>query len=154
MIRTSLFPAPAFDATSTPADRLLAVVQELTQVMTEENTVLAEGLPAAMAETIERKQDLSDEFEHLWAHLTTNGSGALAADPEAAYDLIQLVAALRVVANENIARLDAALLASRRRIEAVMTALRGEAEQGRGYGMTGQAPLVARFAPCSTSLRA
>lgn len=134
-------------------DTLLSLIAELTAIMAEENGLLAAGLPAAVAGTAGRKMQLSDRFDHLWARCAGSRRAALAADQETARRLVRAVAGLRKVANENVGRLDAALAASRRRIDTAMMALRSESGHGRGYGTKGMVPGVARPAICTTIFR-
>lgn len=147
-----------FLAVPQPADRLpealLSLIQELTAVMAEENALLAAGLPTAVAGTADRKVELSDRFDHLWAGYAGRCRLALVADQDTAHRLIQAVTVLRKVATENVGRLDAALAASRRRIDTAMTAMRGDVAPSRGYGTTGAVPLVARLPVATTILRA
>lgn len=129
--------------------QLLDVVTELTEVVLEENAIMAEGLPAGIAANLDRKLELSDSYEDLCAEVIEGQRNALAADPELARKLIVAVVRLRDVTAENLMRLEAALDASRRRVEAVMTAMRAEAGSTAAYGPGGGVPLGARLAAFS-----
>lgn len=126
--------------------QLLAVIAELTEVMLEENDVMAEGLPAAVVATVDRKLELSDTYEELYAELADHRVKILAHDPEFATKLMEAVLRLREVAAENLTRLDAAMSASKRRVEAVMAAMRSSARENAPYGPDGDVPLNARLA--------
>ena len=127
-------------------DRLLSVVAELTTVMVEENAALAEGLPACVSANIDRKLELSDNYDELYAELADKQADILASDPEFAHKLMNAVVELRQATAENLTRLDAAMAASRRRVEAVMRAVRAAAQENVPYGAKGDIPLNARLA--------
>jgi|AGTN01.3.fsa_nt_gi FlgN protein. len=126
--------------------QLMSVIAELTDVIEEENAVMAEGMPAAVINTVDRKQALSDAYEELLAELVETRSSSLAADPDMARKLMDAVLALREVTQENLVRLEAAMNASKRRVEAVMAAMRSEARIAQPYGAKGDIPLGARLA--------
>jgi hypothetical protein len=125
---------------------LMDVVTELVDVIQEENAVLAEGLPAAVTATIDRKLELSDAYEELCAELADTQPGVLAADPDFAARLMDVVLALREATAENLVRLEAAVSASQRRVEAVMAAMRSTAGETGTYDARGGVPLNARLA--------
>ncbi|MGE5517947.1 MAG: flagellar protein FlgN [Bacteroidota bacterium] len=127
-------------------EHLLLVIAELTDVITEENTVMAEGMPAAVVATVDRKLELSDTYEELYAELADNRAEILAQDPEFATKLMEAVLLLREVTAENLTRLDAAMTASKRRVEAVMAAMRSAARESAPYSAKGDVPLNARLA--------
>lgn len=126
--------------------RLLSVVAELTEVMQEENEALAQGLPASLSAGIDRKLELSDCYEDLYAELADTQPELLAADPAFAHKLMDAVLMLREVTAENLTRLDAAMNASKRRVEAVMAAVRAEIRDNGPYNAKGDVPLNARLA--------
>lgn len=125
---------------------LMDVVTELVEVIREENATLAEGLPAAVATTIDRKIELSDAYEELCGELAETAPEMLAADPAFAAKLMEAVVALRTATDENLVRLEAAMTASRRRVEAVMAAMRSSAGENAPYNAKGAVPLNARLA--------
>lgn len=126
--------------------QLLAVIGELTEVMMEENAFMAEGMPAAVAETVDRKLELSDSYEELYAELADTRAELLAGDPDFAAKLMEAVVRLREVTAENLTRLEAAMDASKRRVEAVMAAMRSTLRENAPYGAKGDVPLGARLA--------
>lgn len=119
------------------ARTLLAVVRELCLVMQEENEQLARRVPAGLTVVIERKIALSEEYERLWRELLGAGPEKLANCPEVVRELVASVGSLRKLTEENMNRLESAAAASRRRIEAVMEAIRSEESKVRGYGANG-----------------
>lgn len=126
--------------------QLLNLVHELTGLILEENSVMANGMPAAMIATIDRKQELSNSFEDLCAEVMENHRDSLTADPVLARKLMKAVLRLREITAENMVQLEAAMDASRRRVEAVMAAMHSEAQITAPYGANGQVPMGARFA--------
>jgi len=132
------------------AQVLLEIVTELALVMDEENRLLAEGMPAGLVGTVARKTELTADYAGLWEAVRTGLSQTLAADPEFAETLTQAVGDLREIATENVARLEAAMVASRRRVEAALSALRDEAGVGRPYGSDGET-VLARYPVVGTN---
>jgi hypothetical protein len=132
------------------AQALLEVVTELALVMDEENRLLAEGMPAGVVHTAQRKNELAADYAALWENVRAEVAQALVADPEFSETLIQAVGDLREIAAENVARLEAAVVASRRRVEAALAALRDEAGIGRPYGADGETQL-ARYSVVGTN---
>lgn len=126
--------------------KLLDVVSELTEVILEENSVMAGGMPAAVVATIDRKLELSDAYEELCAEMMETQRDSLAADPLMAGKLMEAVLRLREVTAENLIRLEAAMNASKRRVEAVMAAMHSEAQVAAPYGANGEVPIGARLA--------
>lgn len=136
----------AVDGHSDLTGQLLSVISALTEVMEEENAVMAEGMPAAVVNTVDRKLELSDTYEELYAEMADNRAEILAADPEFARKLMDAVLRLREVTAENLNRLEAAMNASKRRVEAVMAAVRSTARESTPYNAKGDVPLGARLA--------
>lgn len=124
-------------------EQLLAVIAELTEVMEEENAVLSEGIPAAVVNTVDRKLELSDTYEELYAEMADQRAEILAHDPDFAGKLMEAVVHLREVTAENLTRLDAAMKASKRRVEAVMAAVRSTNAENGPYSAKGEVPLNA-----------
>ncbi|MCR6632562.1 MAG: hypothetical protein NVV74_22345 [Magnetospirillum sp.] len=127
-------------------EMLMSVVTDLTEVIEEENALMAEGMPAAVTATIDRKLELSDAYEDLYAELVENRRDCLTADPAFANRLMEAVLHLREVTTENMARLEAAMQASRRRVEAVMAAMRSTIAEDGPYSAKGEVPIGARLA--------
>ncbi len=132
--------------------QLLDVVTELTEIVREENACMAEGLPAGVGATVDRKRELSDVYEYLCAELLDEQKDSLTADPDLARKLMDAVVRLREVTAENLTRLEAAVTASRRRVEAVMAAMREEIGVTSPYGPSGDVPLGARLAAFSQDI--
>jgi len=137
-----------------PTESLLATVVELSAVMAEENAALASGYPAGLVTTAERKTELAAEYAELWEELEADMAETLAADPEFGRRLMAAVSRLRLVAGENVARLEAAMSASRRRVDAILDTLRSEVRGAATYGTKGDIPLDLRLPPYGTDFHA
>lgn len=153
MLQTATADHPDFARVESSAHALLEVVTELAAVMEEENRLLAAGFPAGLVGTSERKGELTAEYADLWDQLRAEAAQALAADPDFVRLLMQSVGDLRQVANENLARLEAAMTASRRRVEAALAALHDDAASGRTYGADGEL-LLAHFPTAGANFHA
>jgi len=123
------------------AEALLDTVSELSELIAEENRALAAGYPAGLAASTERKTALAGEYADLWEDLGPEGAALLAQDPDFSRTLMAAVTALRGATQENATRLEAAMAASRRRVEAVLAALRQDGGTARPYGAKGDIPL-------------
>jgi len=153
MLQTASADRSELARVETSAHALLEVVTELAAVMDEENRLLAAGFPAGLVATSDRKGELTAEYADLWDQVRAEAAQALAADPDFARTLMQAVGDLRQVANENLARLEAAMTASRRRVEAALAALHEDAASGRTYGADGEM-MLAHFPSAGTNFHA
>lgn len=136
------------------AEALMETVTELSEVIAEENMTLASGFPAGLAQTSERKNLLAAEYAELWEDLGAEGAAALVADVEFGRTMIAAVNELRQATAENIVRLEAAMAASRRRVEAVLEALRQDARVSANYSAKGDIPLDLRLPPAGANFHA
>lgn len=137
------------------AASLLEVVTDLADAIAEENALLAAGYPAGRSAISERKIDLSDTYADLWDEVAADAVRLLAGDPATVHALMDSVVRLRALAAENAARLDAAMAASRQRVQAVLDALDGESHaSGASYRSDGGVPLAARLSCLGTDYHA
>ncbi len=114
-----------------------ALIDELMAVINDENALLASGMPASLAATTGRKSNLASSIEMT---LKTIGAAGPLAEDERAY-LDQRVLLVQRLAQENLSRLAGAIGASRRRIAAVVAAVRDEGmASGPVYGRSGSRP--------------
>lgn len=119
--------------------RIITMVDELALVIEEENKILARGVPASLTKSITRKNELADAFEAMVKQVADHQLCSYVGDAALRQDLVVRVKALRVVMAENTDRLRAAIDATRRRIEAVMRAIRAEMTIGKpSYGANGR----------------
>lgn len=125
------------------ARALVALVDEFIAVVQEENAMLARGLPASLSSVAQRKAELADAFD-IWVKAAVSRSFRLETASEPVRKLFpERLGVFQQTMNENIARLEAAIEASRRRIDAVMSAIRGEMVEASPYGADGRTYQVA-----------
>lgn len=136
------------------AEALLDTVTELSTLIGEENRALAAGYPAGLAASTERKTVLAAEYADLWEDLGPEGAALLAQDPDFSRVLMAAVVSLRNATQENATRLESAMTASRRRVEAVLEALRQEGDGARPYGAKGDIPLDLKLSALGTNYHA
>lgn len=118
--------------------RVIGVVDELIVLIEDENRNLARGLPASLSGSAERKNALATGLEVWVAHVERHRVCAAVADAALRERLVERVGVLRVAMDENIARLKQAIAASRRRVDAIMRAIRDEVATRATYGDTGR----------------
>lgn len=111
-----------------------ALIDQLIAVIDNENALLASGMPASLATTTGTKSNLAGSIEE---HLRALGAAGPVTPGERAY-LDERVGLVQSKARDNLSRLAGAISASRRRIAAVVAAVRetGTAT-GSVYGRTG-----------------
>lgn len=153
MFPTTPMPTTDLLPVTRAARSMMEVMAELVAVMTEENRMLAAGFPAGLTELSERKLELTDEYADLWEQMSASAAN-LRQDPDFVHEVIEAVSELRRVAGENMARLEAATAASRRRVEAVLDAMRTESAEARPYDAKGSIPLAARLPASRTAYHA
>jgi len=133
--------------------QLLALIEELIVVVTEENASLARGLPAVRTKQTARKVELAHLFEAWVAEVTSRGGGGVHTnDAGLRAQFMDRMACLKALMDENISRLRAAIEASQRRIEAIMGAIREQISETSPYMANGR--IAAGGAPNGTSIRA
>jgi hypothetical protein len=131
-------PAPVGLADANAAvEHVIALVEELSLVIAQENQVLARGIPASLSASVARKHELADAFEQ-WVKQVAGEKLCAYSDDVLRQRLLARVQALRDAMAENVTRLRAAIDASRRRIEAVMRAIRTEVSAASPYGPNGR----------------
>ncbi|MDA8231367.1 MAG: hypothetical protein M0006_08510 [Magnetospirillum sp.] len=142
----------AAPSAETAAIELMQVMAELRAVFLAENDLLRRGLPAKLVEMVDRKTELSEEFSSLYRDVFVQHADDLAANPELRERLVETGHELQDLSRENMWRLEAALNATRRRVEAVMAAIRAHDSQPRTCGDGGVA--VGQAADGTLTLRA
>lgn len=135
-----------------PVEGMLELVEALISVVSEENYTLEQGLPVAMTGTLKPKMVLGQRLEHQ-VSLVRAG---VPFDPEASdalrLRLVERGQVLTKVMDENVLRLRSAMVSTRRRIDAVMQALREHDARPGPYSSSGRqkstptAPLGGRTA--------
>jgi hypothetical protein len=111
-----------------------ALIDQLIVVIDDENALLASGMPASLAATTGIKSNLAGSIEE---HLKALGAAGPVTLEERTY-LDERVGLVQNKARDNLSRLAGAIGASRRRIAAVVAAVRetGTASAA-AYGRTG-----------------
>lgn len=119
------------------------LVDRLIEVIEAENDELARGLPAAASIDGRDKARLADELRDRLAAGFDRATIA-AAPAELRSRMVERVRLLERRTRENSTRLEAAITATRRRVDAVMRAIRTEmARNGHAYGANGRLPATA-----------
>lgn len=138
MNETTLLATPAPDRDADAAiDRILVVIDSLLELIEAENLELSGGMPAPLASTVAAKTRLSGELS-AWVEAIKSGRVDLAGAPEAKrLWLAQRSQQLSSDMQDNMARILAAMEASKRRINAVMRAAREQQSVGRSYTSRG-----------------
>ncbi len=128
---TTIDPRPTGNPSIVELD---ALIDELIAVIDDENALLASGLPASLAATTGRKSNLAASIEGT---LKAIGAAGPVTDEDRAY-LDLRVGLVQRLAQENLSRLAGAIGASRRRIAAVVAAVRHDGLSAAPvYGRTG-----------------
>lgn len=123
---------------------LIDVMTGLTDLLRTENRLLARGMPAALAEMTDRKVALSEDYEALMGEVRQRWAREMAENPELRHTLLRIGRELDSLTRENLRRLEAAMDASRRRIDAVMDAVLAENRRSGTYSREG-APVGGRL---------
>ena len=118
-------------------EHVIALVEELSLVIAQENQVLARGIPASLSASVARKHELADAFEQ-WVKQVAGRRLCAHSDDVVRQRLLVRVQALREAMAENVTRLRAAIDASSRRVDAVMRAIRTEVAGASPYGANGR----------------
>ena len=131
---------------------LIALIDELLQVVAEENAELSKGLPASRLKQVDQKNRLAELFEQCVADCTGQSKALHVQDRALREEFMERILRLRAAMDENIVRLRAAIDASNRRIEAVMQAIREQIANVSPYAASGRRTM--RAASYSTNVRA
>ncbi|CCE00047.1 hypothetical protein [Bradyrhizobium sp. STM 3809] len=131
---------------------LIALIDELIAVVSEENMELAKGLPASRSKQLDDKNRLAGLFEQRVAECARHTASLNVRDRILREQLMEHIFNLRSAMDENLVRLRAAIEASNRRIEAVMQAIREQIASASPYGASGRR--TARPTSCGTNVRA
>lgn len=124
-------------------EAVIDLMQKMASVIDEENSILSQGIPASLASTSARKVELADRFEEWVARVRNEQVQISHADVNVRMRLLAGTKALRAVMDENVVLLRIAMEASRRRVEAVMNAIREQISSNSPYSANGrlQSPL-------------
>jgi hypothetical protein len=131
---------------------LLELIDRLIDVVTEENIALAMGLPASQSRFTQDKLVLADRFEQWVVESSMRRILLCAPDKAMQRAVLQRIETLGTVTGENMTRLRAAIEASQRRIDAIMTAAREQIAGNSPYNASGR--VNGHAAAYGTSFRA
>jgi hypothetical protein len=139
----SVDPAPVPDsrrqAANAATTALLGLVDDLIVVIEAENALMATGVPASTSHLVERKRQLAGQFSNWIAGLRSRKIEVVHADSALRQRLIESNAVLRLHMNDNVESLQASIAATRRRIDAIMRAIREQsAAPPARYGADGK----------------
>ncbi len=132
--------------------QLIDLIDELIEVVIEENEWLAQGLPASRSKQIARKVDLSNLLKSWVDEIKAKQVSIQTSDEKLRVKFKDRMDLLKVEMDENIMRLKAAIEASRRRVEAVMLAIREQLSDSATYTPVGRA--TQRTTTLGTNIRA
>ena len=129
------------------AHKLISLIEDFIIVVREENAMLGRGMPASVSSVTVRKVELADALDR-WGAAARQGEFRIEMATGAVRELFtERLTLFQQLMNENMTQLEAAIEASRRRIDAVMDAIRQEMSDGSSYGANGQArPVSTRTA--------
>jgi hypothetical protein len=127
-------------------EQLITLIDELIEVVIEENEWLAQGLPASRSKQIMRKIELADVLKKWTDEIKSAQLIIQTSDEKLRTKFKDRMDLLKAEMDENIVRLKGAIEASRRRIEAVMRAIREQSSGSAPYTPVG------RTAPRSVTL--
>lgn len=130
--------SPQF-AADAAAYAMLALLDEMIVVIEEENALMAAGIPGSASHVVARKRELADVFSRWIARLRTGEVALVGADPAIRARLLDKNEVLRRHMNANVGSLRTSLAATRRRIDAIMRAIREQsAPPPARYGANGR----------------
>ena len=119
-------------------ENLIELIDALIDVVTEENIALAMGLPASQSRHTQRKLELADLFEMWVKDVSMKNLLLHSPDRPLQRKVLTRIDDLRGAMDENMTRLRAAIEASQRRIDAVMSAIRAQISDNSPYGASGR----------------
>ena len=123
---------PAAGVSHIGVAEMIELVNSLAALIAEENAQLRSGVPAAQVATVKLKIKLASELERHVRIIRAGGMFDGSTDPALRATLVQRSAELQMAMQENASHLRAAMLSTRRRVDAIMRAFREhEARPGR-----------------------
>lgn len=123
---------------------LVALIDEMIALTAEENAILAKGLPASRSMKLGRKMELAAAFEQWVGEVNSRGTDLLMGNEALRQTVAERLQVLQLSVDENVIKLRAAIEASQRRIDAVMSAIRGRISESAPYTANGRMGSAAR----------
>mgnify|MGYP006873845582 CR=1 FL=1 len=133
-------------------DRFIALIDEMIEIVAEENSELALGVPAPRSKLLGRKVELAEAFEKWVADVTSKKIGLADLDAALKGRLMERVGILQKIMDENVIKLRAAIEASQVRIDAVMRAIRERIAVTAPYAADGRRSV--QMVSCTSNMRA
>lgn len=132
-------PDPMTTSPDAAARALLALLDDMILVIAEENALMAAGIPGSTSPVVARKRDLADALSR-WIAALRSGEIVLArADRTLRARLVEKNEVLRRQLDANVGSLRASMAATRRRIDAIMRAIREQSAPAPSrYGANGR----------------
>jgi hypothetical protein len=125
-------------AMGTRIEDLIELIDSLLDLVNEENIALAMGLPASQSRHTERKLVLADQFEKWVQDVDMRRKLLGTPDKRLQEKVLRHIETLRCAMDDNMTRLRAAIEASQRRIDAVMSAIREQISDNSPYNAKGR----------------
>lgn len=127
-------PSPEFTG---ELKELLDLVGELNLLIADENLRLEGGLPASISQNVGRKAELGAKLDAWMGRIRSGDPVFVSADNAFHRELAEQLEVLKELMQENMTRLKHAMAVSRRRIEAIMSAVREQTKVEGGYTRMG-----------------
>jgi hypothetical protein len=128
--------ASASDQPNLRVSDMLILLDELHDLVEGENRLLAGGIPVSLSDTLARKATLAGRLDASLKEMKAPGFKA-ATDRSELASLVSKLQQLRAVMNDNTRMIKRSLDSTRRRIDAIMKALRSEPGRVASYGADG-----------------
>lgn len=121
------------------ARALLTLLDEMIAVIAQENELMATGIPGSTSHVVARKRELAEIFSRWIATLRSGEIVLAGADRALRARLVEKNEVLRRQMDANVGSLRASMAATRRRIDAIMRAIREQAAPPPSrYGANGR----------------
>ncbi len=132
-------PDPMTTSPDAAARALLALLDDMILVIAEENALMAAGIPGSTSPVVARKRDLADALSRWIAALRSGEIVLGRADRTLRARLVEKNEVLRRQMDANVGSLRASMAATRRRIDAIMRAIREQSAPAPSrYGANGR----------------
>ena len=118
-------------------NELIALVIALSDLIADENMLLARGMPASVSQNVVRKAKMSAELDAWLARIRSGDESFVKADRSLHKSLVDQLKHLQDEMGENMNRLRRAMSVTHRRIDAIMSAVREQSRVDTGYGRDG-----------------
>jgi hypothetical protein len=132
----------AQDEVDANVSRMIGLIEELIAVIGDENRLLATGVPASLSSSVALKATLAMRLESWAADVHTKPLMLEMATPQMRESLVERTQMLSGAMEENINRIKSAIDATGSRVNAIMSAIREQAETDASYRANGTVGLA------------